>query len=195
MAQVYTPINPIHKVKLPDIWETIYSSGINVDFSHLDNFLWEPPPIQQQEQQPQPNIQMANYQIYENENQPIIYQTPPEYYQYQQIIPTQTINNIPQNNTVIKKKRKESKRTMFSDAQRTILLEWLRDHRSNPYPTIAEKKQLMNETGLNREQINVWFTNNRIRLGMTGSHAARHAAKAQMRMSPVAVCEDIQCFF
>ena len=77
---------------------------------------------------------------------------------------------------------------MFSDSQRTILLEWLRDHRSNPYPTIAEKKQLMNETGLNREQINVWFTNNRIRLGMTGSHAARHASKAQMRVPQVAVC-------
>ncbi|KAK8857863.1 DNA binding [Tritrichomonas musculus] len=186
MAQIYTPINSIHKVKLPDIWETINSSGICVDKNH---FLWEPPVTPEQQIQ-QPEYNYSSYQIYNNENQPITYQAPPEYYQYQTIIQPQTLSNMPQSNTVMKKKRKESKRTMFTDSQRTILLEWLRDHRSNPYPTIAEKKQLMNETGLNREQINVWFTNNRIRLGLTGSHAAaRHTSKAQMRMSPaVAVC-------
>lgn len=188
MAQVYTPINPINRVKLPDIWETIYSSGINVDFSHLDNFLWEPPKLQIQQEQT--NQQINTYPSYgnNNENQPIIYQNPQEYYQYQTIMTTSSLSNIPQNNPILKKKRKESKRTMFSDAQRTILLEWLRDHSSNPYPTITEKKQLMEETGLNREQINVWFTNNRIRLGMTGSHAARHASKSQMRIPKVAVC-------
>ena len=181
MAQIYTPIKPINKVKLPDIWETINSSGIDV--GQLKNF-WQPPQVQTQQEQY--NTQPQYYQMYNNENQPIIYQNPPEYYQNQPVV-YQSIN-IPQSNPPIKKKRKESKRTMFSDSQRTILLEWLSDHRSNPYPTIQEKKQLMNETGLNREQINVWFTNNRIRLGMTG-HAVRNSSKAQIKMPPqVAVC-------
>lgn len=70
------------------------------------------------------------------------------------------------------KKRKEGKRTLFTDNQRSILMHWLKNHQSNPYPTSSEKQDLMDKTGLNREQINVWFTNNRVRHGMscTGQH-------------------------
>lgn len=66
------------------------------------------------------------------------------------------------------KKRKRCKRTMFTAVQRQILLTWLRNHRANPYPTTKEKMELMEATGLMREQINVWFTNNRVRRKMRG---------------------------
>ena len=69
------------------------------------------------------------------------------------------------------KKRRRFKRTLFTDNQKRILTEWLQNHQSNPYPTHVEKLELMQETGLNREQINIWFTNNRIRNGLTGVHA------------------------
>ena len=69
------------------------------------------------------------------------------------------------------KKRKRFKRSVFSEGQKQILIEWLHSHQSNPYPTLLEKQELMQETGLNRDQINVWFTNNRIRHGLTGIHA------------------------
>ena len=67
------------------------------------------------------------------------------------------------------KKRKEGKRTLFSDSQRSILMHWLKNHQSNPYPTSSEKQELIEKTGLNRDQINVWFTNNRVRHGMSSS--------------------------
>jgi hypothetical protein len=68
------------------------------------------------------------------------------------------------------RKRKHFKRTMFTDTQRQILVKWLLMHQANPYPTTAEKELLMAETGLHREQINIWFTNNRIRQGFTAAH-------------------------
>ena len=73
------------------------------------------------------------------------------------------------------KKRKETKRTLFSDHQRSILMHWLKEHQSNPYPTSSEKQDLMEKTGLNRDQVNVWFTNNRVRHGMSCS--AQHHGK------------------
>ncbi|EAY11943.1 Homeobox domain containing protein [Trichomonas vaginalis G3] len=66
-------------------------------------------------------------------------------------------------------KKKETKRTLFSDSQRSILMHWLKNHQSNPYPTSSEKQDLMDKTGLNRDQINVWFANNRVRHGMSCS--------------------------
>jgi hypothetical protein len=68
------------------------------------------------------------------------------------------------------RKRKHFKRTMFTDAQRQILVDWLKLHQANPYPTTTEKEILMQETGLHRDQINVWFTNHRIRQVFTASH-------------------------
>jgi hypothetical protein len=67
-------------------------------------------------------------------------------------------------------KRRRCKRTLFSDAQRQILSNWLNMHKADPYPTTGEKELLMRETGLHRDQINVWFTNNRIRQGFTSMH-------------------------
>lgn len=76
------------------------------------------------------------------------------------------------------RKRRKFKRTLFSDVQKKILCDWLESHQSNPYPTLLEKEELMHETGLNREQINVWFTNNRIRHGLTSGHG-QHMIKHQ----------------
>jgi hypothetical protein len=68
------------------------------------------------------------------------------------------------------KKRRHFKRTLFTETQRQILMGWLKMHQKNPYPTTSEKEYLMMETGLQRDQINVWFTNNRIRQGITSAH-------------------------
>ena len=78
------------------------------------------------------------------------------------------------------KKRRRFKRTLFSDSQKRILIDWLQSHQSNPYPTLLEKQELMQETGLNREQINIWFTNNRIRHGLTGIHAKAEGQHHQL---------------
>ena len=65
----------------------------------------------------------------------------------------------------------QKKRVLFTENQRGILLNWLIKHSNNPYPTQTEKETLMRLTGLNREQINVWFTNNRIRHGLCGAQS------------------------
>jgi hypothetical protein len=83
---------------------------------------------------------------------------------------------------VTPKKRKHFKRTLFTDAQRQTLMNWLRSHQANPYPTTAEKEALMHETGLHRDQINIWFTNNRIRQGITSGHHCTEQ-RSSMRMS------------
>ena len=86
------------------------------------------------------------------------------------IFPTEVSMALPEPTMEIPiKKRKEGKRTLFSDSQRSILMHWLKNHQSNPYPTSTEKQELMEKTGLNRDQINVWFTNNRVRHGMSCS--------------------------
>jgi hypothetical protein len=64
---------------------------------------------------------------------------------------------------------RQFKRTLFTDTQRQILTEWFNLHHANPYPTTSEKELLVKETGLHREQINVWFTNHRIRQGFTAA--------------------------
>lgn len=80
------------------------------------------------------------------------------------------------------RKRRKFKRTLFSEVQKKILVDWLQSHQANPYPTLIEKEELMLETGLNREQLNVWFTNNRIRHGLTGSHG--HVIKRPVNFVP-----------
>jgi hypothetical protein len=81
------------------------------------------------------------------------------------------------------RKRKHFKRTMFTDSQRQILIDWLKMHQANPYPTTVEKEILMEETGLHRDQVNVWFTNHRIRQGFIASHrlANQHTLVSPLR--------------
>jgi hypothetical protein len=67
---------------------------------------------------------------------------------------------------MVGRKRKHFKRTLFTPDQRTVLMEWLHVHQQNPYPTASEKENLMLKTGLHRDQINVWFTNHRMREGI-----------------------------
>lgn len=44
-----------------------------------------------------------------------------------------------------------------------ILLKWLNEHLSHPYPNSFEKTQLMMATGLNQQQLSNWFINARRR--------------------------------
>lgn len=44
------------------------------------------------------------------------------------------------------------------------MLEWLREHRDNPYPNDDEKYMLIQQTKLTMAQINYWFTNARRRI-------------------------------
>lgn len=72
--------------------------------------------------------------------------------------------------------RKKGQRTVLSLEQKKILTDWLFSHGNKPYPTVTEKEILMAATGLKREQISVWFTNNRIRQRRTGRIYGRIAA-------------------
>lgn len=44
------------------------------------------------------------------------------------------------------------------------MLDWLRQHKDNPYPNDDEKAMLIKQTGLTINQINYWFTNARRRI-------------------------------
>lgn len=48
-------------------------------------------------------------------------------------------------------------RRQFTDAQLAPLRNWLASHIDNPYPSKAEKKSLIVESGLKESQINAWF--------------------------------------
>lgn len=78
-----------------------------------------------------------------------------------------------------KRKRRQFKRSPFTVEQKQILFGWLNRQRKHPYPTSSEKEQLMELTGLSRDQINVWFTNHRIRQGLSNSsyHSSIRAKK------------------
>ena len=172
MAQLDYSFKQHPKIPLPGIIETISSSGIDFAISDINPII-EINPIKQNEA----------FQRHEKDMRHMKETNPVKINNYEK-----QIQNMQPDSMKIKKKKRETKRTMFSDSQRAILLDWLRDHKSNPYPTIAEKKQLMKETGLNRDQVNVWFTNNRIRLGFTQSHSAKYNANSQkmsLRYSPV----------
>jgi hypothetical protein len=47
----------------------------------------------------------------------------------------------------------------------------------NPYPNIIEKRELMESTGLSLDQICVWFSNQRVRLGLTAFGKSSSKAK------------------
>ncbi|CAH1774614.1 unnamed protein product [Owenia fusiformis] len=46
----------------------------------------------------------------------------------------------------------------------SIMLQWLKEHRDNPYPNDEEKDMLIQKTKLTINQINYWFTNARRRI-------------------------------
>ena len=56
-------------------------------------------------------------------------------------------------------------------------MDWLRRHRTNPYPTEQEKEDLAATTGLALNQINYWFTNARRRILPKWQWAASNAAQ------------------
>lgn len=51
------------------------------------------------------------------------------------------------------------------------MLDWLRQHKDNPYPNDDEKAMLIKQTGLTINQINYWFTNARRRILPNGHNS------------------------
>jgi hypothetical protein len=45
-----------------------------------------------------------------------------------------------------------------------IVMEWLREHRNNPYPSEEEKELLLQQTEMTANQLKYWFTNARRRI-------------------------------
>ena len=160
------------RVVLPSIFTMMENRGVFLDPKQMTPFGLAYLPSNEQAQVPSPH-QIALTA------QPII--QPNSYITNSKTIQTSQKNtiNIPNNSAQHPaRKRKESKRTLFSEKQRSILMHWLRSHQSNPYPTSIEKQELMEKTGLNRDQINVWFTNNRVRHGLsTSSQHHSHSSK------------------
>ncbi|KAL8614246.1 hypothetical protein ACOMHN_026463 [Nucella lapillus] len=68
-----------------------------------------------------------------------------------------------------------STRSLDSDAK-SVLWDWLRDHQACPYPSLAQREQLSQETGLTHTQIRTWFANARRRPAKeTSSETKRRA--------------------
>lgn len=49
-----------------------------------------------------------------------------------------------------------------------VLVKWIEDHQSNPYPTKAEKQYLAYYSGMNMTQLSTWFANARRRIKKIG---------------------------
>lgn len=64
--------------------------------------------------------------------------------------------------TMMEAKVKTERKKHLREAN-TILKRWLMTNMDNPYPTIDQKKTMMETTGLNRKQIDSWFKNARQR--------------------------------
>ena len=43
----------------------------------------------------------------------------------------------------------------------TVLVKWMDEHLSNPYPTKLEKSMLAEKAGMSARQLNDWFNNTR----------------------------------
>lgn len=64
----------------------------------------------------------------------------------------------------------------FSKEARSVLRTWYHEHRSNPYPTSAEKDQLVLLSGLKRSQIALWLANTRRKDRARANERAKAAA-------------------
>jgi len=49
-----------------------------------------------------------------------------------------------------------------------VLVKWLEEHQTNPYPTKAEKQYLAYYSGMNLTQLSTWFANARRRIKKIG---------------------------
>ncbi len=65
---------------------------------------------------------------------------------------------LPPEKDELKKSRKN-----LSLENKVVLMKWLEEHKSDPYPTDEEKQHLKSVTGLSSKQLNSWFVNARSR--------------------------------
>lgn len=56
-----------------------------------------------------------------------------------------------------------STKSKFTKEQSEPMLSWYQDHRSNPYPSPEEKKELASQAGIEIKQLETWFINKRKR--------------------------------
>jgi hypothetical protein len=65
----------------------------------------------------------------------------------------------------LRKRRREN----FTDGVTDQLVEWVRAHAVDPYPSPAERQLLQRRTGLSAKQLNYWFSNFRRRQRLLAS--------------------------
>lgn len=78
--------------------------------------------------------------------------------------------------------KKTYKRTPIMMRQKAILNQWLFNHIRHPYPTAEEKEELAIQTGLTKNQVSVWFTNNRMRNVEVQSYVKRSQNPFQIEL-------------
>lgn len=77
---------------------------------------------------------------------------------------TRISGKIPKRSKKILDKTVPYKRPNFSKQNTKVLKDWLQDHRSYAYPTMKEKMELCEQTGIPYDSLNDWFVNARRRL-------------------------------
>lgn len=68
----------------------------------------------------------------------------------------------------------------FPDQIHVPLRAWLKNNAHDPYPTMPEKHELVEQTGLSMRQVNDWFINNRRRMLKAGSYRTRKVVRKSM---------------
>ncbi|KAJ3200424.1 hypothetical protein HK099_002688, partial [Clydaea vesicula] len=69
--------------------------------------------------------------------------------------------------------KKKKNRPNFSEETVGILLEWLFEHKENPYPDLAQKQHLCEKAGIAMVSLNNWFVNARRRYIQNGNESKK----------------------
>ncbi|OAF69444.1 Coiled-coil domain-containing protein [Intoshia linei] len=81
--------------------------------------------------------------------------------------------------TKLRKSSSSKKHTNLPKEAIEIMMSWLREHKTNPYPNEIEKSMLVQATRLTMNQINYWFTNARRRILPKWALAAHKAQNGE----------------
>eukprot|EP00345_Euplotes_harpa_P015206 CAMPEP_0168355990 /NCGR_PEP_ID=MMETSP0213-20121227/24892_1 /TAXON_ID=151035 /ORGANISM="Euplotes harpa, Strain FSP1.4" /LENGTH=161 /DNA_ID=CAMNT_0008368331 /DNA_START=685 /DNA_END=1166 /DNA_ORIENTATION=+ len=76
---------------------------------------------------------------------------------------------------------KAATRSNYSSAVTNLLMEWLKNHLNNPYPSEEDRIRLCEETGLTRKQLRIWLIDARRRKLEKMKEKATHARKYRKR--------------
>mmetsp|Transcript_33844 Transcript_33844/g.39048 ORF Transcript_33844/g.39048 Transcript_33844/m.39048 type:complete len:165 (+) Transcript_33844:397-891(+) len=81
----------------------------------------------------------------------------------------------------LKWRGKAATRSNYSSAVTNLLMEWLKNHLNNPYPSEEDRIRLCEETGLTRKQLRIWLIDARRRKLEKMKEKATHARKYRKR--------------